>query len=70
IINWLLGANYFFIAHKPETASIIDMMGPWPFYLLPLSLVALAIFFLSYLPFPVADRLRAYRVSANTRIET
>ncbi|NOZ75062.1 MAG: TIGR02206 family membrane protein [FCB group bacterium] len=61
LIDWLLGANYFFIAHKPDTASILDFMGPWPFYIFPLSLVALAIFFLSYLPFPIADRIRARR---------
>ncbi len=60
LIDWLLEANYFFIAHKPETASLLDFMGPWPFYLLPLSLVALTVFFLVYLPFPVGDWIRTH----------
>ncbi|RMF06729.1 MAG: TIGR02206 family membrane protein [Candidatus Neomarinimicrobiota bacterium] len=58
LVNWILGSNYFFIAHKPETASLLDIMGPWPLYLIPLSLVALVIFFLCYLPFPIAERVR------------
>lgn len=58
ITNWLLGSNYFFIAHKPATASLLDFMGPWPLYLLPLSLVALIIFTVVYLPFPIVKLIR------------
>lgn len=55
LINWLLGSNYFFIAHKPETASLLDFMGPWPLYMVPLSGVAFVIFFIVYSPFLVAE---------------
>ena len=34
IINWLIGSNYLFIAHKPETASILDSLPEWPIYIL------------------------------------
>lgn len=50
VINWLTGGNYFFIARVPETKSIIDMMGPWPYYILVLELVAFVMFALSYIP--------------------
>lgn len=50
IVNWLTGGNYFFIARTPDTASIIDMMGPWPWYILVLEVVALVMFTISYLP--------------------
>ncbi|HDR05235.1 MAG TPA: TIGR02206 family membrane protein [Candidatus Marinimicrobia bacterium] len=56
IINSVLGTNYFFIAHKPETASILDIMGPWPWYLIPLVGLGAVIFLLVYLPFPVIRR--------------
>ncbi len=56
IINAVLGSNYFFIAHKPETASILDIMGPWPWYLIPLIALGAVIFIIVYLPFPLIRR--------------
>jgi uncharacterized membrane protein YwaF len=32
VVNWLIGSNYLFIAHKPPTASLMDALGPWPWY--------------------------------------
>ncbi len=34
LINWRLGSNYLFIARKPDTPSMIDLLGPWPWYIL------------------------------------
>jgi uncharacterized membrane protein YwaF len=44
-----------FIAHKPETASLMDMLGPWPWYILSLELVGLAVSLLLYSPFGLKD---------------
>lgn len=57
--NWLTQANYLFICHKPVDGSLIDFLGPWPWYILSLELVALISFFIYYAPFAIADRLRA-----------
>jgi hypothetical integral membrane protein (TIGR02206 family) len=54
-VNWLLGSNYMFIAHKPETASLMDVLGPWPWYILALEAVGFVLFFLLYLPFALRD---------------
>ena len=54
-INRWLGSNYMFTAHKPETASLIDILGPWPWYLLSLEGIAGAVFTLFYLPFAIKD---------------
>jgi hypothetical integral membrane protein (TIGR02206 family) len=51
IVNWLLGSNYMFIAHKPETPSLLDVLGPWPWYILNLEALGLAICLLLMLPF-------------------
>jgi len=51
VFNFLTGSNYLFIAHKPETASLIDLMPPWPYYIIHLELLALILFSLCYLPF-------------------
>jgi hypothetical integral membrane protein (TIGR02206 family) len=34
-VNWLTGANYGFLNRKPEIDSVLDLLGPWPWYLLP-----------------------------------
>jgi len=57
IINWLLGSNYMFIAHKPETASLLDVLGPWPWYILSLELVGFVMCLVLYLPFAIKDGL-------------
>ena len=56
VLNLLIGSNYLFIAHKPETPSLIDMLGPWPWYLIPLELIAIAMILLLYLPYALKDR--------------
>ncbi len=50
-LNLLLGTNYGFINAKPEVASLMDYMGPWPWYLLTLQAIAFTLYFLLYLPF-------------------
>ncbi len=54
-INALIGSNYLFIAHKPETASMIDLLGPWPWYILALEGIGLVLFTLLYVPFAIRD---------------
>lgn len=49
--NILTGGNYMFLCRKPEGVSIIDLLGPWPWYILSLEGIGLLISFLCYLPF-------------------
>jgi hypothetical integral membrane protein (TIGR02206 family) len=56
ILNALIGSNYLFIAHKPETASLIDVLGPWPWYILSLEVIGAIMCLILYLPFWVRDR--------------
>jgi len=55
IANLLLNANYFWICGKPPTASILDMLGPWPYYVFFAEFVALGNFALAYIPWVVID---------------
>lgn len=58
VINVLLGSNYLFIAHKPETASIVDFLGPWPWYIVAMEVIGFINCLVLYAPFEWADRRR------------
>lgn len=58
-LNVLLGTNYGFLADKPPTASVMDHLGPWPWYLGSLWLLALLLYSALYLPFWVRRRREA-----------
>ena len=55
VLNLALGSNYLFIAHKPETASLIDVLPDWPWYIAFLELIGAAVCLLLYAPFAVQD---------------
>ncbi len=50
-VNKVTGGNYMFLARKPINPSLIDFLGPYPWYILSLEIVALIMFFILYLPF-------------------
>lgn len=64
-LNLLIGSNYLFIAHRPEFPSLIDELGPWPWYVLSLVGVGLASLVILYLPFALKD----WRSQARARQE-
>jgi hypothetical integral membrane protein (TIGR02206 family) len=51
LVNRLTGGNYLFLSSKPIGGSLLDLLGPWPWYILSLDAVALILFTLLYLPF-------------------
>lgn len=55
LVNALIGSNYMFIAHKPDTPSLLDVLGPWPWYILSAEAVGLAVGLLLYLPFALRE---------------
>lgn len=47
-LNYAIGANYMFLRNKPSTPSILDMFGPYPYYLLAEEIIALTMFIIMY----------------------
>jgi len=54
-INTAIGSNYLFINHKPETASLLDVLPEWPIYILYVEVIGMVTVLLLYLPFAVKD---------------
>jgi hypothetical integral membrane protein (TIGR02206 family) len=57
-LNFLIGSNYLFISHKPETASLLDVLPAWPYYILIIELLAAFFILLFYAPFAIKDKLK------------
>ena len=55
VINLILDSNYFWICAKPPTNSLLDYLGPWPWYILIAEFVALLHYFLAFLPFYILN---------------
>ena len=54
--NTLAGTNYGYLNRKPPTASVLDVMGPWPVYLLVESAIVLIVWALMTWPWERARR--------------
>lgn len=50
-INPLLHTNFGFVSRLPDNPSLLDHLGPWPWYVGWSMLIALGVFFLLALPF-------------------
>ncbi|RHW35689.1 TIGR02206 family membrane protein [Neobacillus notoginsengisoli] len=51
LINKLTGGNYMYLSHKPETASLLDVLGPYPWYILSLEGLLVSLSLLLWLIF-------------------
>ncbi|MBB5039514.1 YwaF family protein [Prosthecobacter dejongeii] len=63
VINATLNSNFAFLCHKPEQASLMDVLGPWPWYIGSLVLLCAVFYSLLYAPFFVTRKLRAKKIA-------
>lgn len=64
--NIVTGGNYMYLRHTPEVANLLDLMGPWPWYIVAAAGLAVAIFLCLDLPFAISRR-RPWSVPAGAR---
>jgi hypothetical integral membrane protein (TIGR02206 family) len=65
-IDWLTGGNYMWLREKPP-GSVLDLLGPWPWYILGAGAVGLALFWLVDLPYRLRRPGGASPPTAGTR---
>jgi len=58
LINLVLGSNYFYLNQKPPSASLLDLFGDWPMYIIVVEILLIPLFLLIYLPFYLANTFR------------
>jgi hypothetical integral membrane protein (TIGR02206 family) len=56
IVNKTLGSNYMYIMRKAGM-SILNFLGPWPWYLLSVELLMIVSFYILYSPFWIKQHL-------------
>jgi hypothetical integral membrane protein (TIGR02206 family) len=66
LVDWLLGTNFGFFREKPPSPSLMDVLGPWPWYVGSLVLIAIAYYSVLNLPF-VIQRWRMKELSLPTK---
>ena len=58
VVDYFTNGNYLFLRNLPPTKTALDYMGPWPWYIVTLTIAAIIVFNLLYLPFARGARLR------------
>ncbi len=53
-VNRLTGGNYLFLVHPPPTFSLLNLLGPWPWYIGSMILLGIAVLFILDLPLRAA----------------
>src|SRR5439155_1389332 len=50
-VDAVSGANYMYLRARPPSPTLLDALGPWPWYILAASLIALVLFAILDAPF-------------------
>jgi hypothetical integral membrane protein (TIGR02206 family) len=65
-VNLVTGGNYMFLRQAPGAHSLLDLMGPWPWYVIGAAGLALVLFAALDLPFVIARRRSSARAARQT----
>ncbi len=64
ILNVILKTNYGFLCAKPGRGSLLDYMGPWPYYILSMEGLCLLFLLIFNAPFFFARKISARKIAS------
>ena len=71
-VNSAIGSNYLMINYKPDTPSLLDLLPPWPVYIVYMELIGIITFLLLYIPFVIKEWRNKYLMNKDnaSRLES
>jgi len=69
-VNLVTGGNYMYLRYPPGVANLLDLMGPWPWYIFSAAGLAVVIFICLDVPFAISRRRATPAVAGPRAIET
>jgi len=54
VVDAITGADYMYLRAKPPSATLLDVLGPWPWYLLGATAIGLVLFAVLDAPFRIS----------------
>ena len=64
-VDWVFKVNFGYLRAKPATATILDALAPWPWYIGELMALAFVLILICYAPFFIRDRLASLSPAAD-----
>jgi hypothetical integral membrane protein (TIGR02206 family) len=71
-INDAIGSNYLMINRKPDLPSLLDLLPPWPIYILYMEVIGVVSLLILYVPFFIKDWRENYLLNRDnaSRLES